>query len=407
MGPMPPTGVLAAIPTAPTGNALRRCVGDPERFISEHWTRAPLHRARTSPEGFADLFSIADVDHLVAAASLRVPAFRMVRDGASLPPERYTKSGTVGSKPLADLVDPGKVYRHFAEGATIVLQSLHRYWLPLTRFCRDLELTLTHPVQVNAYVTPQSSRGLGLHADGHDVFVLQVHGRKRWEVYAPGPGNDPKEPGARLLDVTLERGDCLYVPLGFPHAVWTEQSASAHLTVGVLTYKWHEVLRRAVLEVLDDRAFGQALPAGFADDPGAIAAAAAEQLGELQRRLGKFDPAQLADAATQRFWSSRPPILTGQLQQLLALEAVSDATVVWRRAGSVCRLRRDNGGRPVLELGDRRLTFPAWVEPALRALLRRERFAVADLAGELDPESRLVLVRRLIREGLLELEVVA
>ncbi|HZD71839.1 MAG TPA: cupin domain-containing protein [Actinomycetes bacterium] len=394
------------MPTAPTGSALRRCAGDPERFLREHWSRAPMYLARHSPDGFADLFGIAAVDHLVAAGSLRIPAFRMVKDGETLPPRCYTKSGRVGSKPLDDLVDAGKVYREFAAGATIVLQSLHRYWLPLTRLCRDLELTLTHPVQVNAYITPRSSRGLGLHADGHDVFVLQVHGRKRWEVYQPGPGRDPRAPGRRLLDVTLEPGDCLYVPLGFPHAVWTEQSASAHLTVGVLTCKWHEVLRHVVQQVLEDPAFGQALEPGFADDPGAIASAMAEQLSELQRRLGKLDPAQLADAVAQRFWATRPPILTGQLGQLLALDAVSDATVVWRRAGSVCQLRRDAGGRPVLELGDRRLTFPAWLEPALRAVARRERFAVADLAAELDPSSRLVLVRRLIREGLLEFDVV-
>jgi bifunctional lysine-specific demethylase and histidyl-hydroxylase NO66 len=393
------------MPTAPTGSALRRCVGDPERFLREYWARAPLYRKRDGLDGFADLFGIADVDHLVAAASLRVPAFRMVKDGAPLPPASYTKSGRVGSKPLNDLVDPGKVFGQFAGGATIVLQSLHRSWLPLTRFCRDLELTLTHPVQVNAYITPRSSQGLGLHADGHDVFVLQVHGRKRWEVYLPGPAGDPKAPGERLLDVTLEPNDCLYVPSGFPHAVWTEQSTSAHLTVGVLTYSWRELLRHAVQRVLDDPAFEQALPPGFADDPAALAAAVTEQLGEVQRRLGKLDPGQLAEAAAGRFWSSRPPILVGQLQQLLALDEISDTTVVRRRAGSVCRLQRDRGGRPVLQLGDRRLTFPAWVAPALDALLARETFTVAELAGELDPESRLVLVRRLVREGLLEIDV--
>ena len=395
------------MPTAATGNALRRCVGDPERFVRDQWARAPLYRTRDTPDGFADLFCLADVDHLVAAGSLRTPAFRMVKDGAQLPAASYTRSGRVGSKPLDDLVDPGKVYRQFADGATMVLQSLHRYWLPLTRFCRDLELTLTHPVQVNAYITPRSSRGLGLHADGHDVFVLQVHGRKRWEVYQPGPGGDPKAPGERLLGVTLEPGDCLYVPLDFPHAVWTERSASAHLTVGVLSYRWREVLRDALLRVLDDRSFGEVLPPGFADDPAALASAVAERLGELQRHLGKLDHTQLAAATAQRFWSSRPPILTGQLQQLLAIDAVSDVTALRRRAGSVVRLQHDGAGKPVLELGDRRLTFPAWVEPALRALLRHERFAVADLAAELDPESRLVLIRRLIREGVLELEVVA
>lgn len=407
---MPRTVALAAMPTAPTGSSLRRCVGDPERFLHDHWTRAPLYQPRHDLNGFADLFTIADVDRLVATASLRVPAFRMVKGGAELPQQSYTKSGRLGSKPLADLVDPGKVHRHFGDGATMVLQSLHRYWLPLTRFCRDLELSLTHPVQVNAYVTPPSSRGLGLHADGHDVFVLQVHGRKRWEVYRPGQGGDPKAPGERLLDVVMEAGDCLYVPFGFPHAVWTERSASAHLTVGVLAYRWRELLREAVTRMLDDTAFDEALPPGFADEPAAISGAVAERLGEVQRRLGKLDPAELAADTANRFWSSRSPILTGQLQQLLALDEVSDETVVWRRAGSVCHLQRDGGGRPVLELGDRRVAFPAWAEPALRALLpllRRECFTAADLARELDPESRLVLVRRLIREGLLEFDIVA
>jgi lysine-specific demethylase/histidyl-hydroxylase NO66 len=195
------------------------------------------------------------------------------------------------------------------------------------------------------------------------------------------------------------------VPSGFPHAVWTEQSASAHLTVGVLTSGWRELLRQAVQRVLDDPAVEQSLPPGFADDPAALASAVAEQLGEVQRRLGKLDPGQLAEEAARRFWSSRPPILDGQLQQLLALDGIADTTVMRRRAGSVCRLYRD-GGRPVLQLGDRRLTFPGWVGPALDALLQRESFAVADLAAVLDPESRLVLVRRLVREGLLETDLV-
>jgi hypothetical protein len=35
-------------------------------------------------------------------------------------------------------------------------------------------------------------------------------------------------------------------------------------------------------------------------------------------------------------------------------------------------------------------------------ILASDRLAVGDLAGHLDPPSRLVLIRRLIREGLLE-----
>jgi hypothetical protein len=38
----------------------------------------------------------------------------------------------------------------------------------------------------------------------------------------------------------------------------------------------------------------------------------------------------------------------------------------------------------------------------MEMILASDRLAVADLAGHLDPPSRLVLIRRLIREGLLE-----
>jgi hypothetical protein len=46
--------------------------------------------------------------------------------------------------------------------------------------------------------------------------------------------------------------------------------------------------------------------------------------------------------------------------------------------------------------------MPASLEPAVRRLLDADRCTPAALAGQLDPASRLVLVRRLVREGLLQ-----
>jgi hypothetical protein len=75
--------------------------------------------------------------------------------------------------------------------------------------------------------------------------------------------------------------------------------------------------------------------------------------------------------------------------------------VVRRRPGAGCRLRQ-RGDRLEVLLGDRALHIPARLAPAMRTILASERFAVGDLAGHLDPSSRLVLVRRLVLEGLLE-----
>jgi hypothetical protein len=62
--------------------------------------------------------------------------------------------------------------------------------------------------------------------------------------------------------------------------------------------------------------------------------------------------------------------------------------------------------RITLLLGDRELQLPAWVRPAVEqvvALSPDETMQPRDLAGVLDPDSRTVLVRRLVREGLLRI----
>jgi bifunctional lysine-specific demethylase and histidyl-hydroxylase NO66 len=392
-------------PTSPTGSdrkddagahALARCVGDPGRFVDEHWGRAPLYRPGADATAFADLFSLGDVDHILSSTTPRYPAFRMVKEGKQLDRRSYTRSGRVGGQPLDDLADPRRVYELFYGGATLVLQSLHRFWPPLTRFGRDLELALTHPVQVNAYVTPPASQGLGVHHDEHDVFVLQLYGRKQWDVHDP----DGK-PEDRLVVAELAPGDSLYIPQRFPHAARTTETASVHLTVGVVPTTWTDVLRHEVISAVEDALSDEPLPAGFAADPSGLTAGVAEQLAEVRQRLDKLDPGAIAATAADRFWSSRPPLLAGQLQQLLALEGIGEDTVVRRRPAVVCRLRQRENRLEVL-LGDRVLHMPARLAPVMRMILARDRLAVGDLAGHLDPTSRLVLVRRLIREGLLE-----
>ncbi len=84
--------------------------------------------------------------------------------------------------------------RLFADGATIVLQALHRTWEPVAEDARGLAAALGHPVQVNAYVTPPQNRGFDDHYDVHDVFVVQVEGEKHWRVRPPVLATAPAQP---------------------------------------------------------------------------------------------------------------------------------------------------------------------------------------------------------------------
>ena len=313
---------------------------------------------------------------------------------------------------MSGVGDPGRIYEEFRQGATIVLQGLQRSSEPVARFCRSLELELTSPVQANAYVTPPGARGLGVHYDTHDVFVLQVAGAKVWAVHEP-VFEDPLpsqpwhagrgEPGPAILEAELRAGDCLYVPRGFLHSAEAQEEMSAHLTVGVLCQTWFDVLRSVVDEAAADPAFRRSLPPGYASDEAGLATGVASAIGQLRDWLEKADPEEAARRLAERFWTGRTPILAGQLRQLLRLDELGDGTVLRCRSGSVCHLVA-GADRVTVHLGDRRLEMPAALAPVLRRIVATgaDGFRVGDLADQLDGPSRVVLARRLVREGLLE-----
>jgi lysine-specific demethylase/histidyl-hydroxylase NO66 len=356
--------------------------------------------------------SVDDVDAFIASSSPRLPAFRLVRDGKPLDVARYTRTARIGGQTVAGVGDPGRIFEEFRAGATLVFQGLQRSCPPLTRFCRALELELSHSVQANAYVTPAGARGLGVHYDTHDVFVLQLAGTKAWTIHEPvlvdplvsqpwkGTADDAGPP---VLTVELQAGDCLYVPRGFLHAARAQEALSAHLTIGVVTTTWHDVVREVVAGVVDEPEFRRALPAGYADDPRALAAGVEETLGRLRKWLDTVDAGNVAEATARRFLAGRPPILAGQLHQFALVGDLHDDSILRRREGSVCHLVVEGDRLTVLLGGGRELDMPAPLAPAMARIAGAGAFRLADLADLIDGPSRLVLGRRLVVEGLLEI----
>ena len=390
--------------------ALERCVGDVGRFAEEHWGRKPLYRPGADPEGFAGLLDLGDVDHLVTETLLRMPSFRVVKEGKPLDPKTYTQTIRIGSRPVDRTIRPDRVLAAFEDGATIVLQALHRQWPPVSRFCRELELALTHPVQANAYVTPPNSRGFSVHHDTHDVFVLQTHGHKRWRVYEPVvelPGKEQPwsrsrtDPGEPILEAELAPGDCLYLPRGFPHDAVAREEVSIHVTVGIPASTWVDVWREVLAALPEHTPFRETLPVGYANDPVALAEELGVRVKELQAFVEERATEEAAAAFAERFWRTRRPDLAGQFAQLEGLPTLGPDDLLRRRERSAFRVSVEGDEARVL-LGSRELRMPAGCEPGLRFVAEAGTFRARDLPG-LDPDSRLVVARRLVREGAVEL----
>jgi len=378
--------------------ALARCVGDVERFLQRDWARAPFLCEARRESGFDDLASLDDLDRMISSLGLRASSLRMVQDGKTLPVSAYTTPAGPKSRTTDRPVDAASVYSRFEEGATIVLESLHRYWRPLTDFCRELELALGHRLQVNAYITPPGSQGFDVHRDTHDVFVMQVSGTKHWVVY------DREDDGRVLIDRDLRRGEALYIPTGFPHAASAGSSASAHLTVGILTHDSMDVVREVIKLAEEEPVFAERLPAGSTTDAGAMRETVVASLDELRAWLDKVDVDELTQRVARKVMSSAQPVVRGQLRQLELVEGINASTELVRRPGAVCVLFPGDTSLKIL-LVDRELQMPLAAEGAIQEVAGRDRLQASDLHPFLEPDGALVLVRRLVREGLLEVVV--
>jgi hypothetical protein len=399
--------------------ALRRCVGiEPDIFAERHWGRRPLlSPAAHLPTTFDDLLTLHSVDELLSSRGLRTPFLRVARDGTVVSSAEFTGSGGVGAQ-VADQVIDDRVLRLFAEGCTLVLQGLHRLWPPLIEFAGQLGLDLGHPVQVNAYVTPASSRGFAAHYDVHDVFVLQVAGQKRWTVHDPvhqaplrtQPWQDRSEKVADraaqppLLDEVLSPGDALYLPRGYLHSAQALGGVSAHLTVGV-----HVVTRYHLVEALVERLralageepeLRAALPLGIdVGDPAQLEPLVTATMRALVHTMRDSDPAEVARLVRDRVWAGSRPSPIRPLGQARAAAIVAPGDRVRMRAGLRHAMHTDSE-QVVLDLPGDQLVLPAPTAPALAVLLSGDPVPVGELPG-LAVSDQIGLVGRLLREGVL------
>jgi hypothetical protein len=245
-----------------------------------------------------------------------------------------------------------------------------------------------------------------VHTDTHDVFVFQTEGTKQWEVHHPR-GERPCEHGShgddcRVDDVLLRPGLSMYLPTGTPHAARAEDDASLHVTIGINQLTWRGLVRRTVdslLDAVDD----QHLPAGWVERSDELGAGLVDRLQALALALASVDPDDAVDHEAQRFLTSRNSRLRGGLRDLLEVDRIGADTVLRRRAGHPCvvtPVATADGDRLRLLIGDRHLDVPPRIASAFDVVRDRATFTPADLG--LDDPSNLVLARRLVREGLLE-----
>jgi lysine-specific demethylase/histidyl-hydroxylase NO66 len=239
-------------------------------FLGEIWGITHHHVSRDRADYVDNLRDDADsVDDLLALFRPHLSLVSLVRESERK--DQYVYRLADGG------FDAAAIGRDFADGYTIVLDSVQRYAPAIAAMSHSIEVELNFATQVNAYFTPPESQGFAAHSDDHDALIVQLQGSKIWHVYegvdvAPHAMWRHEAMSSDGLpapvDVRLEAGDVLYVPRGRVHAAESTSDLSVHLTVGLQAPTLFMLATRALnaLNNSDDRIHTQ-LPPRFLSDP--------------------------------------------------------------------------------------------------------------------------------------------
>ncbi|QBY01815.1 hypothetical protein E2K80_14680 [Rhodophyticola sp. CCM32] len=428
-----------------------------DEFFTNIFEKKHMVVKRGQPDYYASLLSFAQIDHVVTTMGLYSPEITVTKSGghghgtdhdtapatdsdtapkatdSDSAPDRDTASdtdadahggGAHGVHTIqpgdysydSGYIDPVRVARLFDDGATVILSGLHDRLPQLGQFCRALENVISSRVQTNIYMTPTQSQGFNPHYDSHDVLVLQIEGTKEWRIYDTPVELPMNSQGFNPHDVpigeetdrfTLEPGDMCYIPRGVAHdAVATDQT-SLHITTGIMVQTWADLMAEAVnVMAHKDATFRHALPPGYAA-PGFDAARFEQTFRDLMTRLAETAPFQpLLGGFKQDFISNRVPRVQGQMAQLAKLSGLTADSLVGARPHlvyDIAVLDGSDGKDPMVSIlcHGSEITLPAHAEEALRYALTTPSFKPGDMAGNLDEDGNLVLVKRLVREGLM------
>ena len=387
-------------------------------FFDQHWQESALLIKRDQRDRYRTLIDAADLGAVLSMAG-RFPAEAVEVIGRF----RTSETAAESTGALADLFD---------KGATIRVKAIERFFEPLGELCRNLQEELASPVRANLYCTPGHSRGFNLHFDTHEVFVLQLMGRKQWQVFEPTTplplefvpplpfedndqalkrshvgrkGSeqdiDQTELGLPTLEATMEPGDCLYLPRGFVHQANTLEEPSVHLTIGIHVLTWLDLLSVALGQAASqNESLRRALPVGLFKE-GSNPEEFEKEFGERVRLFAR--EAALASAVSEMAESvARHRIAGSPGDDPKAIELVASETKLEGNGLLQFYLAAD-GTMAALACDQEKLWMPVSFAPALRFVTEQKMFSPAEIPGAISDNGKLAFARHLLEQGFLRI----
>jgi 50S ribosomal protein L16 3-hydroxylase len=271
-----------------------------QAFMQEYWERKPLLVRQAvpgvqAPLTRAELFDLAQRDD--------VESRLVVRRGEGAQQEWELRRGPLARRSLPPLKQNG--WTLLVQGLNLHVEAAHEL---LMRF-RFVPQARLDDLMIS---WASEGGGVGPHFDSYDVFLLQVHGKRRWRIGRMPDAVLRTDLPLKIIENfhheqewVLEPGDMLYLPPGWAHDGDAVEGECMTCSVGFRSPLRSELARETLLRMADaveDPSDEGVRPVVYRDpaqpatvQPGRVPA---ELLGFAQQALQRVldDPDSLARA---------------------------------------------------------------------------------------------------------------
>ncbi|MGF1900394.1 JmjC domain-containing protein [Aliivibrio sifiae] len=310
-----------------------------------------------------------------------------------------------------------------SEGASLKIEQLERREASIAPLCRELVEHFGGISWAKIFWTSPNRKGLNVHFDTSDVFIIQIEGTKKWYLWDECEFN-PGKPMARTItqeevgdptrELLLSPGDVLYIPSGHPHCAESKDEHSIHISIGFFATTVLDILKYsldylAISEpLLRNRVLGQNLCSETA-----VSALNTIDLNSLIT--------ESIDITTSAYLSSlmagRAQIDNSLMASGLAINKITENTKIRWANHQIPKIVSDSGESiklfiPSIIVPEKNqlvglppyLKLPSLVAEELKFISVFEYKKILDLKGPFDIKSKIALVKELVKHGLISVD---
>ena len=205
------------------------------------------HRQRQSPPevftyaaGIIDkpgFFTMADLQRHLNNPLLQPEWLHVKLDGKRIELEKTCFYKTVQGRKL-HFMDKEVLGNTISKGAAVVLEGIDILEPGINEFAARLDDSLPCVLSNSeVFLSQQGSEAYEGHCDADDVLVVQLAGKKTWQLFQPQQRRyadiqelNDQQLGPVMEEIAMRPGDVLYVRAGVPHRCVTSAPFSLHMS---------------------------------------------------------------------------------------------------------------------------------------------------------------------------------